>query len=261
MIGMKKHKKILLAAVGLLTVMVLVSLGLTMSFLTDVEVADNIITIGNVNLKLDEGAFEDSKVIAAGGVLPKAPKIINTGSRDEFVFMRVAVPKKNVTLLYEHNEGTHKTGEKIDGYPKITEIFKVIADGSNKTDISDNDPPDVVFSYNKGSTSADGWVYLKKDTLTEGGKEFDTYYFGYNKRLISGSDAAKAESVTLFDKIQLKSFIDEQLKDATVDVGIKAYGIQADELNIDGLNDSFRGNLNDTQVGKVFEIVERKQVI
>ena len=51
---------------------VILTFNLTLSYLTDYEVKNNIVTIGKVAIELDEGDFEDSSVLPAGGTLPKA---------------------------------------------------------------------------------------------------------------------------------------------------------------------------------------------
>ena len=252
---MKKQKYLLPVAAAVTAAAALITVFMTMSYLTDTEVADNIITIGSVDLKIDEGSFEDSKIIAAGGSLPKAPSIENTGTNDEYVFFEVTVPKKEVTLLYEEDEGEHKTGQKIHSEASVVEIFKMIANGENKADITPNAPPEIVFGYNKGdaSESKEGWVYLENETDTDS----DKYYFGYNKKLAANSSTDN-KTVTLFDKVTLKSFIEQELSGdgANVQIGVNAIGRQADELGVSGLDSSI---LTDAKVRELFDIVKRKQ--
>ena len=101
----KTKTKIILAAAAVFTaIAVLLTFRFSLAYLTDYERADNVITIGNVNLELSEGEFTDDPsvpVVAAGGTPPKAPAISNTGVNDEYVFIRIGVPVRNVTLLYE----------------------------------------------------------------------------------------------------------------------------------------------------------------
>lgn len=277
---MKKRSVFLPTAIIFLVISVILVTHLTISYLMDYERADNIITIGKVDLELSEGSFPESSIISPGGTLTKAPMITNNGINDEYVFLTIAVPKKYVTLLYEKNEGTeHKEGEKVAGYPAEVEIFKIIANGETvanggNVDIipDSNTPKKVEFSYHKGnsSTSAAGWVYLEKPVIPSGinSDGYDVYSFGYNKKLIAGDDNKKS-TITLFDEIRLKSFIDEELstgyvgenpQGANVDIIVTAYGIQADDLGITGLpSDDSNSIISDENVGKIFTIVKNKQ--
>lgn len=283
-----KFKKILPFAIGGCLLAAAIALGSTVSYLADYEDATNVITIGDINLEVSEGSYEDSKVVAAGQTLPKAPTIKNTGTNDEYVFFSVAIPKETVTLLYEQTEGTeHKEGTKY-GEASLDEIFKTIADGrqdgASATEVSYTvygstggsalSAPQVFVQYNKGiykATAADakeGWIYLgsEQDKTIES-KSYDVYWFGYNKKL-SKNDT----TIELFDRIQLKSFIDEELvskvldgnnnvtskTDKSVNVIVKAYGIQADNLGITGLPEG-NGIMQDSQVKEIYDIVNRKQ--
>ena len=263
----------------------------TISYLADYERKDNVITIGNVDIEIDEGEYKDSSTaVAAGSTLPKAPSIKNTGINDTYVFFKVAIPKKEVTLLYEENvydtnnptNIIHKEGTKYYDNPKEAELFKTIAEGENSASVSGAghnnagtalSAPDVIVGYNKGDSSKAGWVYLGSDQdQTIDGQKYDVYYFGYNKKLIPDPKTPVAQgepapvppqdywTTTLFDQIQLKSFIDEELdgkNDTEVKVLVDAYGIQADNLDL-GLPEN--GILTDDQVKSVFEIVQKKGV-
>ena len=263
-----KKRRIIITAAAVCASAALLAFGLTFSFLTDREERNNVITIGSISLSLDEGDFPQNSVAAAGSVFPKAPKLANDGKNDEYVFIRVAVPKKNVTLLYEDTANGHTAGTPA-GIKDDYEIFRVIADGVENgavsTAISDNALPEVDISYNMGSASKDGWIYLEKeDDVDIDSNLYDCYYFGYNKCLLHQTEGEPMmETIPLFDKIQLKSFIDEELvdnnTDPTVKVIVTAYGIQSDNLDINGLP-SLRPRLDQTQLASVFDIVKRKQV-
>ena len=294
----KKSKIIIIGSLALSLIIALFAFGATVSYLTDYERKDNVVTIGDVKIEIDEGKYEDSSTVAAGSTLPKAPSIKNTGINDTYVFFKVAIPKKEVTLLYEQtttdsNNVEHKEGTKYEGMPDSTngsELFKTIANGVTATQVSntkaDNtgtalSAPDVIVGYNKGvcdsrtpENSKEGWVYLGSDQdQTIDGQKYDVYYFGYNKKLIPDPETPVAQgepapvppqdywTTTLFDQIQLKSFIDEELitgntkENVDVKVLVDAYGIQADNLDIT-LND---GILTDDQVKSIFDIVQRKR--
>lgn len=288
-----KFKKILPFAIGGCLLAAAIALGSTVSYLADYEDATNVITIGDINLEVSEGSYEDSKVVAAGQTLPKAPTIKNTGeTNDEYVFFFVAIPKETVTLLYEQTEGTeHKEGTKY-GEASLDEIFKTIADGiqdgASATEVSYTEyssvntgttlsAPQVFVQYNKGiynATAADakeGWIYLGSERgKTIESKSYDVYWFGYNRKLLKKTSSTTDTTIPLFDRIQLKSFIDEELvskevngtvttkNDKEVNVIVKAYGIQADNLGITGLPEG-NGIMTDDKVKEIYDIVNRKQ--
>lgn len=265
-------KKYILPIVGVtIAMLIFIALRISLAYLTDTESADNVITVGSVNLQISEGSFAQSSVIAEGQKLNKAPKIINTGKNDEYVFFKVAVPKGNVTLLYESDVTIgvteHKEGTPVgNGQQSSTELFKMLA--STPPNVSDASTDDgtkkIVFQYHNGDDTVGserpGWVLLTDtasvETISE--KVYAVYIFGYNKKLIAGSDTATNTTVTLFDQIQLKSFIDQELGDNNnVEVDVTAYGIQADELNLSTTPGTY---LNNTTLTEIWEILERKQV-
>lgn len=285
----KKSKIILVGSLALSLIISLFAFSATISYLADYERKDNIITIGDVKIEIDEGKYEDSSTVAAGSTLPKAPSIKNKGINDTYVFFKVAIPKEKVTLLYEQSETAHAEGTKYDNMPVTpngSELFKTIAngvtDGATATQVSntkaDNtgtalSAPDVIVGYNKGDNSNAGWVYLGSDQNQDiDSKKYDVYYFGYNKKIVPVPEDAADDAVppqdywttTLFDQIQLKSFIDEELNkgegntktDYEAKVLVDAYGIQADNLDLELPKN---GILSDDQVKSVFEIVQRKR--
>ena len=284
MSGMNKRRlKIILPVLAACLAVAVLTLCLTTSYLKDVEQAENVITIGKVSLELTEGGFnpESSYVVAAGGTLDKAPKITNNGKNDEYVFIKLSIPKKPVDLLADKastiNGTEYSEGAKItlpDGMTNV-ELFRTIADGvtggakstlvtyTGKTGYV---PPIYEIKYNAGDTTDDksieGWVFLKvvydrTEGTGDAPKTYDDYYFGYNKRLAAVTGTAEKNStITLFDKIQLKSIIDTTVNENQT-VKVVAYGIQADELGLS----LPAGNtlLSNAQVESVFKIVENKQ--
>ena len=266
---MKKSKKLLIGAAISALVVAAVSVALTYSYLVDVDGRNNVITIGNISLNIDEGSYRDTDIVSQS-IVPKSPKVINNGTNDEYVFLRVRVPKESVTLLYETDTTvggqTHKKGEIIDraNSPALKEIFKIQTDSSpsspasSQITVSGHD--DIVFSYHHGTrnvtTQTEGWYLLTDKNQFDkeiSGKKYDEFYFGYNKRLTPSS-----ETKTLFDKIQLKSFIDEEVN-RQVELDVFAYGIQADKLDLSLPEDG--SILTVDQVKSVFAVVERKQVM
>ena len=204
----KKKRIILPIAAACALVAVVLTFRISFSYLMDAERKDNVITIGNVDVELSEPSYTDSSVVAAGDAPPKNPLLINKGTEDEYVFLRVAVPKKNVTLLYESDIMENETTIK---YPKGTptvknrdesgkpqaskdEIFRFIAEGDLTSKVTEttepNTEPQLDFAYNAGHKAeendsvadTEGWVYLYRKIGT-GNDGYNYYYFGYNKVL------------------------------------------------------------------------------
>ena len=283
---MKKKRIILPIAAACALVAVVLTFRISFSYLMDAERKDNVITIGNVDVELSEPSYTDSSIVAAGDAPPKNPLLINKGTEDEYVFLRVAVPKKNVTLLYEsdirENETTIKypkgtptvKNRDADGKPQASmdEIFRFIAEGDLTSKVTETTEPktepQLDFAYNAGhknegdgdkQPNTEGWVYLYRKIGAEG-DDYNYYYFGYNKVL--KYDEKPSETKTLFDRVQLKSFIDAELvskdgEDFASLIKVKGYGVQSDSLGINGLPGR-NEILNEVQLKKIFGIVSRK---
>ena len=245
-----KKRRILIIAAAAACAVTLVVVGVIRAYFTEVEVKENKITIGNISINLTEGDFDPDTTypVVPGSVVEKAPKIANDGNRDEFVLMIVTVPKAQVTLLDESgsNKGNPKTG--LDS---IQQLFRLVAeptDPNTALQVPSVSGRDIDFSYHSGSNTVDGWVLLASDTT---GTDSDLYVFGYNKKMLPAD-----ETVTLFDKVQLKSFIDGEKKDG-VTIGVKGYGIQADYLR--GTNVDFtKAHYSAADLNEIYSIVRNK---
>ncbi len=250
-----KKRRILIIAAAAACAVTLVVVGVIRAYFTEVEVKENKITIGNISINLTEGSFdpETTYPVVPGSVVNKAPKIANDGNRDEFVFMTVTVPKAQVTLLYESgtNKGNPKTNL-AENTPQ--QLFRLVAeptDPNTVLQVPTISGRDIDFTYHSGSDTgegADGWVLLTSDTT---GSDYDLYVFGYNKKMLPAD-----ETVTLFDKVQLKSFIDGEKKDG-VTIGVKGYGIQGNYLR--GTNVDFtKAHYSAADLNEIYSIVRNK---
>ena len=248
-----KKRRILIIAAAAACAVTLVVVGVIRAYFTEVEVKENKITIGNISINLTEGSFdpETTYPVVPDSVVEKAPKIANDGNRDEFVLMTVTVPKAQVTLLDESgsNKGNPKTG--LDS---IQQLFRLVAeqtDPNTVLQVPTISGRDIDFTYHSGSDTgegADGWVLLTSDTT---GSDYDLYVFGYNKKMLPAD-----ETVTLFDKVQLKSFIDGEKKDG-VTIGVKGYGIQGNYLR--GTNVDFtKAHYSAADLNEIYSIVRNK---
>ena len=289
----KKKRIILPIAAACALVAVVLTFRISFSYLMDAERKDNVITIGNVDVELSEPSYTDSSIVAAGDAPPKNPLLINKGTEDEYVFLRIAVPKKNVTLLYESDIKENETTTYPKGTPTVKnrdasgkpqaskdEIFRFIAEGDLTSKVTETAEPKTTepqfdFAYNAGHKSTgdgdkqdtEGWVYLYRKIDAE--NDYNYYYFGYNKVLKYDSNQKKpSETKTLFDRVQLKSFIDEELvskpdgESSKIDfppslIKVKGYGVQSDSLEIEDLPGR-NEILTKEKLEEIFGIVSRK---
>ena len=82
-------KKIL--AICLVAIMAITAIaGASLAYLTDRESAENVFTMGDVKIKLNE-TFEDNELIP-GKKLEKEATVTNTGKNDAWVWVTVAIP-------------------------------------------------------------------------------------------------------------------------------------------------------------------------
>ena len=246
-----KKRRILFIAAAAACAAVLLFIGITTAYFTEVEVKDNEITIGKVAITLDEGAFdpETTYPVVPGSVVQKAPKLTNSGNRDEFVFMKISVPKAAVTLLNEDGSGKGTPRDDLANVPQ--QLFKLAASAAPGTaqPVPAVEGRDIAFTYHAGSTSTDGWVLLESKTS---GADADVYVFGYNKNMKPGD-----ETVTLFDTVQLKSFIDKE-KTGGTSIGVTCYGIQKEYLKPESGVDFTAAHYDADALNKIYTIVKNK---
>lgn len=170
----------------------------------------------------------------------------------------MTIPKENITLLYEENttvEGNIKKAGEIRKEKSINEIFRIIAEKSEDYPITTLENPfqtnfDTDFKYHVANTDKNGWIFLKSNSTDKN----DSYVFAYNKKL-----SPDEETMTLFDKVQLKSFINGEVIGEQV-ISIQPYAIQAEGLNADGLTDNCKkyaiADENDLKI--IYQVIQRK---
>ena len=266
---MTNKNKIIISVLIAVFVLSLFVVGLTISYLVDTETIDNIITIGNVSLKVKEDNYTDNPNLDVQQKISKDPYIENNGNKDEFVLMEVWIPVDTITLLYETDIVIDNTEHK-EGIVRISsadnELFKMLTttDPKNKqVDKGSNENWDVEFFYHKADDEhTAGWYQIgtptsetKTVTIEETTKtlKYHKYLFAYNTKL-----SPKDKTTTLFDAIQVKSFIDEELK-GEYKIEVIGYGIQSELLDTNCIaNDTTA--LTKSQCESVYEIITNKRV-
>lgn len=232
-----KKRKIFLIISGCVLLTAL-TVGFTFSYLNDRKTADNIFTVGDVYLKIEEPSYpeqESSRIMVAYSKVSKNPIIKNTGTNDEFVFVKVTVPLENVTLI--NTNGTKGNKQK-------QEIFNIISNDTNAEKCTDN----ADFSYNPN------WLYIGKQTTDD---TANSYVFAYKKVLLATNDETAASTEPLFDEVQLKGILEGDISENAVEnIKIEAYGIQSD--NLYGVPDLDIENPTDEQLKEIYNIYVRQ---
>lgn len=225
-----------------------VTVSMVMAYLMDSENTDNIFTLGNVDIVLTEPDYPEdteSRVMVPHSIVPKNPKITNVGQNDAFVFMKVTVPIIEAEPVKDDN--SLKNPFSFDGAVRIPgnekmEIFKFISD--DPITARTETVPSVLTDESEKNLYLSSWYmlddfnYNKKWYLidkTNNEDDTNSYIFAYKSVLVSSDNVTDSYKITetepLFDKIQLKTFVeDEDYYGSVQEIKIESYAIQADEL-------------------------------
>lgn len=228
---MKKTKKQLAIAMASCLMVGALAFGGTMAYLTDTEGATNTFTVGKVQIDFEEPNYPGNDSDTVKNLVPNAevkkdPQVENTGVNNAIVFMTVEVPNDNVTVVAA--DGTKGTKE-------LTDLFWFKKDGDLQKTFANN--------WNEN------WVELTdKETAATTDAKTHKYVFAYKTAL-----AANATTETLFDKIQLKNVIENEVTaGADQKIVVNAYAIQAAEvLDTDGSD--LTDTLDATTLGKIYD--------
>lgn len=200
-------KKTVITSMAALAVFAGMSVPYVSAYLTDNETATNTFTVGKVQVDLEEPSYpgngtDKTTNLVPNGEVAKDPKVENTGNNAAYVFIKMTVPRANVTLVKDNGEkGTKEVQELF--------YFKKNADGIDK-------------HLNNFDTN---WVEL---TSTEGTATATerTYVFGYNAAV-----EANHSTNPLFEKIQLKNVLENEITTGEAkNIKIDTYAIQADNI-------------------------------
>ncbi|MBR0484011.1 MAG: hypothetical protein IJJ69_04425 [Oscillospiraceae bacterium] len=271
-----KTKKIALVT----SISVLAVIGTMIAFLTSTDTADNQFAIGKVNLKIEE-VFEENQKLSAGQIITKQPWVKNTGTVNELFFAEIYVPCMEATFLDSDGQrippdnSTLSVPPEASEYLQIQEIYNLIADGTPKIayitepeKINNDITKNWQFSYNTNTDTSSGWVYLTDTTFPVMKKSinkvqgmmdgiYDIYLLGYSAWV-----APQKKTVPIFDKLQLRSIIDADIKgDTLAQVQINAYTIQADDLNLSNLQGDGTADNPYTadDLKKIYAIIQNKE--
>ncbi|MCR5109954.1 MAG: hypothetical protein K6B38_03475 [Ruminococcus sp.] len=251
-------------------------IGSSAAFLTSHDYADNTFYVAKVDLTIEEN-FDENKTLSAGEMIQKQPWVKNTGNVDQLFFVEVYVPCMETTLLDSAGQritpsGFGGTPQTADDYRQTTEIFNLLADGTptkayiTKPTVNNDVTQNLEFSYNKGSTTASGWYYMRqtqnqvifhnKQGFQDG--TYNAYLFGYNTAVVAGKN-----TIPIFDNLQLRSMIDAEIDSELISqVTITAYTIQANELNITGLtgDGTVTTPYTESDLEHIYQVYENKAI-
>ena len=251
-------------------------IGSSAAFLTSHDYADNTFYVAKVDLTIEEN-FDENKTLSAGEMIQKQPWVKNTGNVDQLFFVEVYVPCMETTLLDSAGQritpsGFGGTPQTADDYRQTTELFNLLADGTptkayiTKPTVNNDVTQNLEFSYNKGSTTASGWYYMRqtqnqvifhnKQGFQDG--TYNAYLFGYNTAVVAGKN-----TIPIFDNLQLRSMIDAEIDSELISqVTITAYTIQANELNITGLtgDGTVTTPYTESDLEHIYQVYENKAI-
>lgn len=188
-----KKKKInpYLISAGIICLIIAI---ITFAFLNMQDIVSNVFSVGNIKIALSETNYPGNTNSAVTNLLPnsevpKNPRITNVGINDAYVFLRVSVPVRNVTLVSD--DGTKGTAS-------YQEVF----------DIDFHD-------------STNHWINLdSKKTVTN---EKNVYVFGYDAKISPGDTTDE-----LFTKAVFKNVYGDIRSGDLLDVSVEALAIQSE---------------------------------
>ena len=256
----KKKTKYFIVAVAL----VLVITGTISAYLKESDSLYNLFTVGKAKVDIDEGDFPQNKVISPGQSSEKAPKAVNKGTIDEYVFMEVTLAQREISVL---DDVTKAPGEDANSNPnpkKEQSLFLtgVTAPNTGTAVLETVEGVEKTYDdfwYNTTEDTSNGkWVFLKTEYTAavaasgaipakDASRKF---IFGYSRKL-----APEEKTNTIFDTVTLKRFIEEGVEGGTsVQIDVNALCIQAD--NLDG--HSISEPLDQTELLDIYNICKNK---
>ena len=195
---MRKLKKQLLRTMIACGLVISVAVGSTVAYLTDAETATNTFTVGNVQIDLEEPGYpgndsDEVKNIVPNQEIVKDPQVENTGDNAALVYLKVEVPQEEFTEL--NADGT-------PGTKQMQDLFTLKGLDAN-------------------------WELIRTETSTDAdtAKTKTTYVYAYRKPLDKGAITPK-----LFDKVQMKNAVENDLSGKAEDIVITACAIQATDI-------------------------------
>lgn len=268
-----RKKKLILSGLAI-TMVAGATTGAALAYLTDGETAENTFTIGDVSIEGIEPNYpgndsDDVQDIVPNKEVNKDPQIDNDGVNDAIVFMTVDSPMELVTIVGDN--GVVQTAKSVN------EIFwfKDREDPQSKHENNfDENWQNLSAKEMYVKISTDGTEMKLADTSQEalratydalqpGEKLVKRYVFGY-KTAVQGSSTHDGTPQTpenkvtsaLFDKVQLKNVVENEIDEAVEKIVVKSYAIQATNILENSVD--LGTNLNEVNLGKIYDIFVRQ---
>jgi len=218
----------------------------TYAYLTDAEKTENIFTVGNVAIELEELLYpgndsDEVKNIVPNEEIAKNPTVLNSGINDAVAFMIVDSPMEKFHLVGDDGSVAAESVDEIFYFKQDTDTIQTHAnnfDSANWLELTGK------MEYVKIAANGTETKYADKAAaqadyanLAAGDRIVARRVFAY-KTEIQGSDTTDADAQTdinkktteLFDKVQLKNCLENEIDKMTEKIGLRAYAIQADEI-------------------------------
>ena len=268
---MSKKLKNILALSSIATLVAVGGVGLTLAYFTDGETVDNVFTVGDVNIEGLEKNYpgndsNDVKSMVANKEVAKDPQVDNKGISDAVAFITVDSPMENITVIGDN--GAVVTAKSIN------EIywFKDSADGAsahaNNFDSGWQELTGKEMYVKIAANGAETKVEQADLATTYAGLEANEilvkrYVFGY-KTLLQGSNTTDGSAQTtankistpLFDKIQLKNTLENEIDKDTEKVRVRYFAIQGSQIYESGTD--LTTTLDATNLGKIYDVFVRQ---
>lgn len=152
-------KKILLTAVSVVLVAALAIAG-TLAFFTDRTAANNVFTVGNVDIELNEDFAQGSQLVP-GVDVEKNVTVTNTGKNDAWVWVKIEVPAalknaialKGVSADWKAVDSVYMLKAPLAAGATTSSVLEAVGFASN-VDVT---PEGDLYLVNDGNTVALGW--------------------------------------------------------------------------------------------------------
>jgi len=221
----KKNRKNLII-ISAMAVVLLV--GGISAYFTGTDEAANIWTVGEVDIKIieenyDEAGDDSRKDIVPNSEFAKDPVIKNTGTNDAFLFLKISIPKADVIVA--NQDGTSKESALQDLFAYQSNAGWKLIETESNTDIEGN-----------ASTSFN--TYTLAYTGDNGANECEAVAAEGTTSVLFKNAANNVENPGAVGIITFKNVIENQgLEGTTLNMPIKAYGIQTTDLGTNNATD------------------------
>lgn len=195
MLGKRKNLKKVIVAVAAIAVMIV---GGASAYFTATDEATNTWTVGNVDIELQEPAYDasDKDNITPNQELDKDPVIENTGNNEAYIFVKFSIPKASVRTVGS------------DGKPTAASVQEL-------------------FDFDVNSD----WTLIDEVS----GKDSNTYIYAYGtEEECLGVEPEETTTVVFKDgKIKFINVLEGQV-DSSLELPVYAYAIQASNIIEEG---------------------------